>query len=47
VFTTTLSKHLGIRSIRGLKISCGAMLERLSELGDFLYKQGLDRDFIK
>jgi hypothetical protein len=47
VSTATLSKYLGIRSIRGLKISCGAMLERLSESGDFLYKQGLDRVFIK
>jgi hypothetical protein len=45
--TVTLSKYLGTRSIRGLKISCGAMLERLSESGDFLYEQGLDKVFIK
>jgi hypothetical protein len=47
VSTTTLSKYLGMRSMRGLKISCGAILERLSESGDFLYEQGLDRVFIK
>jgi hypothetical protein len=47
VSSITLSKSLGTGSIRGLKISCGAMLERLSELGDFLHEQGLDRIFIK
>jgi hypothetical protein len=47
VSSTTLSKSLGTGSIRGLKISCGAILERLSESGDFLYEQELDRVFIK
>jgi hypothetical protein len=47
VSSTTLSKSLGTGSIRGLKISCGEMLERLSESEDFLYKQGFDRIFIK
>jgi hypothetical protein len=47
VSSTTLSKSLGTGSIRELKISSGAMLERLSESEDFLYEQGLDRVFIK
>jgi len=33
--------------MRGLKISCGEMLERLSELGDFSYEQGNDNVLMK
>jgi len=33
--------------MRGLKISCGAMLERLSESGDFSYEQETDRVLMK
>jgi hypothetical protein len=35
------------REHKGVEDLVWAMLERLSESGDFLYEQGLDRVFIK